>query len=138
MPTVTNPNLTLTESEGRVTIRVRGDVTFTPFERKLSDLGADWHPHLTVHDFDGPSGDPGAQLFEFLRGTDRLADFPVTVGSGSQVLPIDESRTVDREVLKGDPENNDDEIKVKIRIHTNDALVENTPDVLTDREILPD
>ena len=89
MPTVTNPNLTLTESEGRVTIRVRADVTFSSVERQFSGLGMDWHPHITVHDFDGPRTDPGAQLFEFLTGTDRLADFAVTVGSGSQVLPID-------------------------------------------------
>ena len=120
-----------------MTIRVRADVTFSPFERQLAGLGADWHPHLTVHDFDGGDG-VGAQLFEFLDGTDRLEDFAVTVGSGSQVLPLDEERTVDREVLKGDPENNDDEIKVKIRIHTGDAQVAFTPDVLTDQEILPD
>jgi hypothetical protein len=138
MPTVTNPNLTLTESEGRVTIRVRADVTFSPLERQFAGLGQRWHPHLTVHDFDGESGDPGAQLFEFLQGSDRLDSFAVTVGSGSQTLPIDEERNVDRDVLKGDPENNDDEIKAKIRIHTGDAQVAFTPDVLTDVEILPD
>jgi hypothetical protein len=137
MPTVTNPNLTLTESEGRVTIRVRADVTYSPFERQLAGLGQDWHPHITVHDFDGGDG-VGAELFEFLNGTDRLDDFAVTVGSGVQVLPLDEERTVDREVLKGDPANNDDEIKAKIRIHSNDTQVVFTSDVLTDQEILPD
>ncbi len=137
MPTVTNPNLTLTESEGRVTIRVRGDVTFSSFERQLAGLGQRWHPHITVHDFDGGDG-VGVQLFEFLSGSDRLGNFAVTTGSGSQTLPLDEERNIDRDDLKGDPAGNDDELKAKIRVHTGDAQVAFTADVLTDQEVLRD
>jgi hypothetical protein len=139
MPTVTDANLTLTESDQRVTVRVTANVTFSSFERQLAGLGMDWHPHVTLHDFDGAATDPGAQIFEFLRpGDERLADFAVTVGSGSQVLPLVQEKVFDRDELKVDAANNDDEIKAKIRIHTNDAQVENTPDVLTEQKILAD
>src|SRR3712207_4135254 len=101
MATITDPNLTLTESEGRVTIRVRYDATFTPFERQLAGLGARWHSHVAIHDFDG--GDAlGGVLVELPRSS-----FPVTVGPGNQVIARDESTTVDRDELKGDPADND-------------------------------
>ncbi len=132
MPTVTNPNLTLTESEGRVAIRVRYDATFSPFERQLVGLGAEYHSHITVHDFDG--GDTvGAMLVDFPRST-----FPITVGSGEQVFHRDQSVTVGRSELEGDPSGNDNELKAKIRIHTEDAQVAFTDEVLTDEEILRD
>jgi hypothetical protein len=132
MPTVTNPNLTLTESEGRVTVRVRYTATFTPFERQLVGLGASYHSHITIHDFDG--GDAlGAGLVDF-----PTSSFPVTVGSGEQVIARDQSMTVDRGELKGDPENNDDELKARIRIHNPDAQVPFTEDVISDQEVLAD
>jgi hypothetical protein len=139
MPTVSDANLTLIESDGRVTVRVTADVTFSAFERQLAGLGQRWHPHVTLHDFDGTATDPGEQIFEFLRpGDERLANFAVTVGSGSQTLPLEEEEEFDRDELKVDAANNDDELKAKIRIHTNDAQVEFTPDVLTEQEILAD
>jgi len=132
MPTVTNPNLTLTESEGRVTIRVRYDAEFSGFERQLVGLGAEYHSHIAIHDFDG--GDVlGVALVEFPN-----SPFPVTVGSSSQLIPRDQSRTVDRSELKGDPANNDDELKARIRIHTTDAQVAFTDEVISEQEILPD
>jgi hypothetical protein len=132
MPTVTNPNLTLTESEGRVTIRVRYDATFSGFERQLVGLGAEYHSHIGIHDFDG--GDTvGTELVEFPTQT-----FPITVGSSDQVFHRDQSKTVNRSELKGDPADNDDELKARIRIHTNDAMVSFTPDVISDQEVLAD
>ena len=140
MPTVTNQRLTLTESNGQVRIRVRADVTFSAFERQLAGLGQSWHPHITIHDFDGSNGDPGAQVLEFLTDAgDRLASFDVPVGpGGSETLPLDERKTVDREELKVDAENDDDELKAVIRIHTNDAQVEFTPDAVTEDSVLAD
>jgi hypothetical protein len=132
MPTVTNPNLTLTESEGRVTIRVRYDTEFSGFERQLVGLGLEYHSHIAIHDFDG--GDVlGAALVEFPHST-----FPVTVGTASQSIARDQSVTVNRSELKGDPANNDDELKARIRVHTNDAPVPFTDEVVSEQEILAD
>jgi hypothetical protein len=132
MPTVTNPNLTLTESEGQVTIRVRYDAEFSEFERQLVGLGAEYHSHIGIHDFDGGT-DLGTELVDFPRST-----FPITVGSGPQVFHRDQSVTVGRSELKGDPANNDDELKARIRVHTEDAQVAFTPDVISEQEILAD
>ena len=132
MPTVTNPNLTLTETDGRVTIRVTYDAEFSGFERQLVGLGAEYHSHVAIHDFDG--GDVlGATLVQFPNST-----FPVTVGSGSQSIPRSQSVTVARSELKGDPANNDDELKARIRIHTNEAQVAFTDEVISDQEVLAD
>jgi hypothetical protein len=133
MPTITNPNLTLTESGGQVTILVRYDATFSGFERQLVGLGAEYHSHIAIHDFDGGDG-VGASLVEFPN-----VQFPVTVGSGE--LPLrgrEQEVKVPRFKLKGDPANNDDELKARIRIHTTDAQVAFTDEVLSDQEILPD
>ena len=132
MPTVTNPNLILTDSGGRVTIRVLYDAEFSGFERQLVGLGAEYHSHVAIHDFDG--GDAlGATLVEFDNQT-----YPVTVGSGSQVFHRDQSKIVARSELKGDPVENDDELKARIRIHTNDAPVAFTDEVISEQEILAD
>ena len=53
MPTISDPNLTLSEADGRVTIRVRYEVTFDDFDRALAELGRNWHSHVNVHGFDG-------------------------------------------------------------------------------------
>ncbi len=130
MPTVSTPNLTLTESEGRVTIRVRYTATFNKFDRQLSGLGKTWHSHITVHDFDGGS-DVGAQLVDF---TPRHG-FPVTVGNSDQALPGDESFTVNRDVLRGDTDGTD-ELKANVRIHSEQTVEEFTDDAISDQENL--
>jgi hypothetical protein len=130
MPTVNTPNLVLSESEGRVTIRVLYTVTFNRFDRQLSALGKNWHPHVTVHDFDG--GDSiGAQLVDF----PTRVTFPVTVGTTDQVLARDESFTVDRDVLRGDTDGKD-ELKAKVRIHSEQTVEAFTEDAVSDQEDL--
>lgn len=129
MATVTNPNLTLTESEGRVTVRVRYDANFTPFERQLAALGKTWHSHVTLHGIDGSVvGDalPGIS-FPQMR-------FAVTAGSDTQVLPFDEDVVVDRSLLQEDAGADADEVKAKIRLHSPEVLEEFTADQLSDRE----
>lgn len=132
MPTITNPNLTLSESDGRVTIEVEYDATASAFERQLVGLGLDYHTHVAVFDFDG--GDTlGAMLVDFPR-----EDIPFTAGAGEQVLRNRVERlTVDRADLKGDPANNDDELKARIKVHA-PGLLEFTEDVISDQEILAD
>lgn len=130
MPTVNVPNLTLTETEGQVTARVRYTVTFNRFDRQLSALGKNWHPHVTLHDYDG-GDDVGAQLVDFLP----RVSFPVTVGTTDQAIPRDESFTVDRDVLRGDTDGTD-ELKAKVRIHSEQTVEPYTPDAVSDQENL--
>ena len=68
MPTVKNVNLTLSDSGGQVRATVTYDVDVTPFERQLVGLGAEYHSHIVLHDFDGGDG-VGAALAEFPRGS---------------------------------------------------------------------
>ena len=76
MPVVSSPNLTLTTSEGQVTVRVRYDVTFNAFERSLAGLGKTWHSHITVHGIDGAVVGPSITAVDFPTRT-----FPVTAGT---------------------------------------------------------
>jgi hypothetical protein len=131
MPTVTNPNLTLTTSEGQVTVRVRYDATFTPFERKLAELGLTYHSHITVHGIDDTVVGPSIVAVDF-----PTRHFPITPGSSDLVLPRDESETVGRGVLQEDPGAATDELKAKIYIHADNFPLERTEDTFTDEEIL--
>ncbi len=134
MPTLSTPNLTLTESDGRVEIQVVYTATFSAFERQLIGLGANYHSHVQACDFDG--GDTaGGTLVDFVPR--KRLDTEVPVGSGRFVLPVTETMTVARADLKGDPENNDDEIKAKVKIHA-PALLEFTDEVISDQEVLAD
>ena len=74
MPTVSTPNLTLSESNGQVTISVRYTATFDPWDRKLTTLGRRYHAHHNVHGWDG-GPDLGAVIPD--AEITRL-DFPVT------------------------------------------------------------
>ena len=132
MPTIENPNLTLTESEGQVTVRVRYDARFTPFERALFQLGWAPHTHITAHGMDGATVGPEIQALDFgTRG------FTLTAGSTDQVVAREQSETVARSLLQEDPANGDaDELKVKIRIHSANMPPEFTPDVFTDQEVM--
>ena len=77
-------------------------------------------------------------LAEFPRGSNTESHLDITVGSVIQTLPKSQSALFPRFQLKGDAPNNDDEIKAKVRIHTESAQVAFTPDVLSDQEILAD
>ena len=71
------PNLTLSEADGQVEIRVRYEVTFDAFDRALAELGRNWHSHVNVHGFDGGDelgADIPAAVF------DRV-DFDVNAGT---------------------------------------------------------
>src|SRR5688572_26185076 len=60
MPTVTTPNLTLSESNGIVTMTITFIPTFSTFEKELAALGCTYDAHYTVHGVD--NGVPGAEL----------------------------------------------------------------------------
>lgn len=134
MPTVENANLTLTTVDGRVTIRVRYDARFTPFERQLADLGMRYHSHVNAHGMDPAGSLAGANLVGVVFPTQN---FPVTAGTVDQVLSRDESQTVIRSLLQEDPNSGDaDEIRCKIRIHSVGIPPEFTADVFTDEKVL--
>jgi hypothetical protein len=113
MPTVSNQNLTLTtENNSETTLTVTFDIEFNEVERNLVSLGVDWHPHIDIIGYDGPSGE--AELFRDAFPHTRLA---VTAGSGSQTLRNKSySTTKLRSELQEDT-NGDDEIKCNIRMH---------------------
>lgn len=129
MPTISDPNLTLSEADGQVTIRVRYDVTFDAFDRALSELGRNWHSHVNVHGFDGGDelgADIPAAVF------DRV-DFDVN--AATTVIPQDVTKTVARSVLQEDPAGNPDELKARVRIHSNQNVVEFL-EKISDQEVL--
>ncbi|WP_273653008.1 hypothetical protein [Cellulomonas fimi] len=123
MPSITNPNLTLSESEGQVTLRVEYDATFTPIDRHLAALGLNFHAHTTAHGSDG--GIKGPTLTEFPRHR-----FEVTDGERDQVFEgVVERHTVARSVLGEDPVGDADEIMVNVRVHSP------LPPIFTDDEL---
>jgi hypothetical protein len=129
MPTVSTPNLTLSESDGRVTMEVRYEATFSKLDRELFALGQEWHSHVALCDFDG--GDSaGATLVEFPR-----REFP-NVDTATQPISVVERFTVDRDVLRGDTDGSD-ELKAKVKIHAVQSLADFTPEELSDTETLP-
>ena len=134
MPTVENADLTLTTVDGRVTIRVTYDARFTPFERRLADLGMRYHSHINALGMDPAGSLTGANL----AGVDfPTQNFPVTAGTVDQVLSRDESQTVIRALLQEDPNSGDtDEIRCKIRIHSVGIPPEFTADEFTDEKLL--
>jgi pyruvate formate-lyase activating enzyme-like uncharacterized protein len=131
MPTISDPNLTLSEADGFVTIRVRYNVTFSPFDRALSGLGRRWHSHVYVHGYDG-----GDDLAEQMTAADfDRVDFNVTPGTTDQVIPQDVTKRVARSALQEDPAGNADELKARVRIHSNQT-VEEWLDAISDQEVL--
>ena len=131
MPTVSDPNLILSESDGFVTIRVLYNVTFSTFDRALSELGRNWHSHVYVHGWDG-GPDLGAQITA--ADFDRV-DFDVNPGTGDQLIPQDVTKRVARSALQEDPTGNPDELKARVRIHSNQT-VEEWLDAISDEEVL--
>ena len=113
MPTVSNPNLTLTTvNNTSTTLTVTFDVEFNEVERNLVSLGVDWHPHIDIIGYDGPSGET-----ELMRDAFPHTTLDVSVGRGNQTLRgVPYSATVSRAALQEDT-NGDDEIKCNIRMH---------------------
>ena len=113
MPTVSNPNLTLTTvNNTSTTLTVTFDVEFNEVERNLVSLGVDWHPHIDIIGYDGASGET-----ELMKDAFPHTRLGVTVGSGTQTLRgVPYSATVPRASLQEDT-NGDDEIKCAIRMH---------------------
>jgi hypothetical protein len=129
MPSVSNATLNLTTINNDVTIDVAFDVTFTPFERNLADMGMTFDRHIEVEGVDGAN-------------STVVANFPniglaVTAGAGSQVIPVATSITVPRSQLQEDPNAGDnDEIRCKIRIHSQGFPPVFTNDFLTNQRVL--
>jgi hypothetical protein len=132
MPTVSTPNLTLSEADGQVTITIRYTATFDTFDRRLTTLGRRYHAHHNVHGWDG-GPELGAQIPD---AEIEREDFAVTDGTGDQPFPVTKSRTVPRSVLQEDPTGNPDEIKVNVLIHSNQNVPEWTEDAISDTETL--
>ena len=130
MPTVTSPNLTLSESNGIVTMTITFFPTFSNFERELASLGCTYDAHYTVHGVD--NGLPGAEL--------TAVDIPnmvIPVTGLPQPPLVVQQVTVARSRLQEDPAAGDnDELKVQIRIHSH-VPPEFTSGVYTDQEVLP-
>ena len=112
MATVTNPNLTLTTvNNSSTTLTITYNVEFNEVERNLVSLGVNWHPHIDIIGYDGPSGESVLINDAFDHET-----LEVTVGRGNQTVPGRNEVTVARSSLQEDT-NGDDEIKCSIRIH---------------------
>ena len=113
MPTVTNQNLTLlTQNNTETTLTVTFDIEFNEVERNLVTLGVDWHPHIDIIGYDGPSGEA-----ELKRDAFPHTSLAVTPGNGSQTLRNQPyATTVLRSELQEDT-SGDDEIKCNIRMH---------------------
>jgi hypothetical protein len=110
MPTVTNPNLTLTTVDDNTTLRVTYTATFSEFERRLAGLGMKYHAHITAHGVDfGTDIGPSIETVDAAFGR---PSFAVTDGTGDQVINHDKSATVPRSQLQEDPDlGNADELQ---------------------------
>jgi hypothetical protein len=129
MPTVTLPNLTLSENNGIVTMTITFLPTFSNFEKELGSLGCTYDAHYSVHGVD--NGLPGAELTSV-----DIPNMAIPVSRLLPVLPVIQQVTVARTLLQEDPAAGDaDELKVKIRIHSHIPEVF-TPDAFTDQEVL--
>ena len=131
MPSINSPALALITVDDNVTVSVTYNAVFTPFERQLAGLGMTFHEHLDVFGMDPPGSLTGTFIQTFPR-----TRFAVTVGAGEQVIPRSTQMVMSRNSLQEDPGGDNDEIRVKIRIHSVGLPVPFTPDMFTDQEIL--
>jgi hypothetical protein len=132
MATINSAALALITVDDTVTVSVTFNAVFTPFERQLAGLGLRFHRHLDVIGIDPAGSFDGSVLATF-----PLVDFPVTVGAGTQSIPVSTQLNLARATLQEDSGLGDtDEIRVKIRIHAVGMPAEFTPDVFTDQETL--
>jgi hypothetical protein len=129
MPSVPNATLDLITVNNDVTVDVSFDVTFSPFERNLAGQGMTYDRHIEVEGVDGANSTVVATFPNIL--------LPVTAGAGSQVIPVATSITVPRSQLQEDPNAGDnDEIRCKIRIHSQGFPPVFTNDFLTNQRVL--
>src|SRR5262249_44235205 len=126
MPSVTNANLALSESNGIVTMTISFLPTFSNFEKELGSLGCTYDAPYTVHGVD--NGVPGPALTAV-----SIPNSAIPVGTGLPVLPVLQSVQVARTLLNEDPAAGDsDELKVKILLHSHVPPIF-TSDVFTDQ-----
>jgi len=130
MPTTNNRNLTLTTVDENVTVRVRYNAVFTPFERFLAANGMKFREQIAVMGMDAPGPFTGNVLANF------TAEYLlVTAGPGVQTIPRDRSKIVTRASLQEDPALGDnDEIRCRITITPIGMPVSITE--YTDQEVL--
>jgi len=133
VPTVTDVNLSLTQTDGDlVVIQVDYDVSFNKFERQLTSLGLTYDSHIIIRDYDG--GDSAGSVILEFEDRDTL---PVTPGNSIQSFTNrSQSKTVARSALQVDPNGDEDEIKATVLIHANQWLDEYTAEVVSEQEIL--
>ena len=132
MPTVENPNLSLTTTDGMTTIRVTYKAIFTEIDRNLAGLGMKYHHHINVLGVDPSGSTTGTTLLSFPH-----VGFAVTPGTGEQEFDRHhELPPVQRGVLQEDPGGDADEIRCNIRIHAVGLPDDFTPDKFTDQETL--
>lgn len=117
MPTINNPILTLTETNGKVDVSVRYDVTFSGVERQLKPLGLDYHTHVSVHGMDGTTVGPALPDVDFPR---HSFDAELTVGNDEQTLRgvVEGPIHVPRFRLQEDPAGDPDELVCLVRVHS--------------------
>jgi hypothetical protein len=110
MPTVNSVTLTLTTVNGQdVTAEVDYEVTVTPFEKQLCEMGMDMHIHAALIGVD--DGDHRV-LEEFDRQVVPAATEPGRTFSGQ--IPLETTRAA----LQEDPGlGDDDEIGCNVRVH---------------------
>lgn len=131
MPTVQNAALALITVDDNTTVSVTYDAVFTPFERQLAGLGWVCHEHLEVFGVDPPNSVTGDILATFPQ-----TSIPVSVGAGTLTVARSVQLTVPRSTLQEDTGGDDDEIRVRIRIHSPSIPPAFTADVFTDQERL--
>lgn len=129
MPSTNSRNLTLTTVGSNVTINVKYNAVFTPFERHLASNGLHFHERIRVI-----GEDPGTATDIVLTSFPAF-HFPVTAGAGNQTIPRNVSKTVTRASLQEDPGLGDaDEIRCRIEIAP--VGMPTTLTAFTDQEVL--
>ena len=83
MATINSAALALITVDDTVTVSVPFNAGFTAFERQLAGLGMKFHRHLDVVGIDPAGSLTGNVITSF-----PLVDFPVTVGAGTQTIPM--------------------------------------------------
>lgn len=117
MPTTNSHDLTLTTVDENVTINVKYNAVFTPFERHLVEHGLQFYERITVIGADPPGSTTGDVLHTFPN-----AQLPVTrvhkpEPPEPQTIPRDVSITVSRDSLQEDVSvGNADEIRCRIEL----------------------
>ena len=132
MTSVNSPTLTLTTVNQEVTMDVTFNALFSQLDRNLAGLGMQFHSHIEALGMDPPSSLTGSIITVF-----PTLNFAVTAGNGTQVIPVNVSKTVTRASLQEDAGVGDnDEIRCKIRIHAIGFPPVFTPDAFTGEQVL--